>query len=140
MIQDRSIEILHRLDNKSMEMKANLLPQGTFGFPFLPHGIEQGTAELLDLVDQECQHNQVNKYFAQMLLAQPVVVTKIIPLILQGVERLIFYFPPGTGTTHEQVQVVLGDIQIGNPAEMLNFSCFGIFFPVLDKGHPAVLI
>ena len=70
-------------------MKANLLPQGTFGFPFLPHGIEQGTAELLDLVDQECQHNQVNKYFAQMLLAQPVVVTKIIPLILQGVERLI---------------------------------------------------
>lgn len=34
------------------------------------------------------------------------------------------------GTTHEQVNIILGDVQIGNPAETLN----------LGKGYPAILI
>ena len=74
---------------------------------------------MLNLIDQERRHNQMNKYFGQVLLTQPVVVTKIISLVLQGVEGLILYFPPGTGAAHEQVNVVLGYIQVGNlcPAE-----------------------
>lgn len=72
-----------------------------------------------------------------MLLTQAVVVTKVIPLIFQRIEGLVLYFPSGTGAAHEQVNIVLGDIQVGNPAEALDFSCFGIFFPVLDSSETA---
>ncbi len=44
------------------------------------------------------------------------------------------------GTTHEKVNIVLGDVQVGNPTEALDFTGLGIFFPVLDKGYPAILI
>jgi len=75
-----------------------------------------------------------------VLFAQAVIMTKMITLILQGIEGLILYFPSGSGTTHEQEYIVFSDVQISNPAETLNFSGFGILFPVLDKGYPDILV
>jgi hypothetical protein len=50
-------------------------------FSTLTNGIEQGATELLNLIDEKRQHDQMNKYFRQVLFAQSVIVAKVIPLI-----------------------------------------------------------
>src|SRR6266481_1155905 len=66
-----------------------------------------------------------------MLLAMTIVVVKIIPLIFQGVERLIFDFPPRSPTPHQLVDIGLGHSQVRHPAEVL--FLVQAHFPILNK-------
>ena len=67
---------------------------------------------MLNLVNKESQHHEQDKHLAEMLLAQAEVVAELVSLVLQGVECLVFYFPPGTGTAHKLVDILFGDIQV----------------------------
>jgi hypothetical protein len=51
--------------------------------------LKQRAAELLHLIHQKGQHHEMNKNRRKVLLAQPVVMTKVISLILQGVKSFI---------------------------------------------------
>jgi hypothetical protein len=42
-----------------------------------------------------------------MLLAMPIVVLKVIALVFQRVEDLIFDLPPGSSPPHELIHVTL---------------------------------
>src|SRR5262249_29234074 len=66
----------------------------------------------------------------------PVVVLKVIALIFQGVERLVFNFPARPTTPHEVIHVALAHPQVRHPAEVLDLVSAS--FPVLDEIDPHV--
>ena len=80
------------------------------------------------------------KHLTQVLFAKAKIMAKLVPLVLQGVEGLILYLPPGPGTTHELVHIVRCYGQIGYPAEAQRLLSLGIILPILDKGDPDVLV
>lgn len=75
-----------------------------------------------------------------MLLSQTEIVSEMIALVFQGIERLVLYFPPGPGATHKLVDILFGDIQICNPAKTLYSPGFCIVLPVFNKSDPTVLV
>ena len=77
--------------------RADILPQVPF-CPFLrQRRLEQPAAHLLSLIDQKGQHHQDGEHRAQVLLAEAKVVLKMVALVLERVEGLIFYLPAGPG-------------------------------------------
>ena len=60
----------------------------------------------------------MNKYGGEVFLTQTIVMTEVVALVFQGVERLVFDFPAGTAGAHYLVNVVAGDGEIRNPAEI----------------------
>src|SRR4051812_4397178 len=69
-----------------------------------------------------------------MLLAMAVVVLKVIALVFQGIEGLVFNFPPGATSSHEVKDIPLGHPQVGDPAKVL--ALVSAHLPVLDKIDP----
>ena len=68
----------------------------------------------------------------------PKVVLKLISLILEGVERLVFHFPACPSPTHQGVDLVLGDSEVGDPTEMAGFAAPDL--PIFQKIDPFILI
>ena len=68
----------------------------------------------------------------------PEIVFKMVPLVLEGVEGLIFDFPASASAAHngEHIPGVKG--QIGDPAEVLNL--IALDFPVLQKIDPYIWV
>ena len=75
-----------------------------------------------------------------MFFAKTKIMIEVIPLVFQGVERFIFYFPSGASTPHKLENIFLGDGQIGDPCKMLRLAGFAVFFPVLYKGDSFILV
>jgi hypothetical protein len=65
-----------------IEERSHPLPQAAFAAQFGPHRLEQGTAQLLDLVHSKRQHHQYSKHHGEMLIAMAVIVLVVIALIL----------------------------------------------------------
>ena len=84
--------------------------------------LKKPAVALLYLVDQEGQHHQVRQYRTQVLIAVAEVVLEVIALVLQGVEGLVFYFPPRPTTPHYLHEDVWLKGQIGDPAEVLGLA------------------
>jgi hypothetical protein len=61
-------------------------------------------------------------------------VAELIPLVFQGIECLVLYFPSSAGAAHKLADILQGDLQICNPAEMLLFTCLAVELPIFDKG------
>ena len=110
-----------------------MLPQSLPATFLIQDSLKQRTPQLLHLVDEKGQHHQCSEYHGQVLLAVSVVMFKMISLILQGVERLIFDLPPCPSTTHDRENIQLGDGEIRYPTEMLDFVFSN--FPILHKVH-----
>ena len=117
-----------------IEQCAHPLPQQALAPELQPDRSEQGTAQLLRLVHQKRQHHEHGKHHRQMLLAMPIVVLKVIALVFQRVEGLIFDLPPGAPTSHEVKDIPFGHPQVGDPAEVLD--PISAYLPVLDKIDP----
>src|SRR5436190_24163651 len=71
-----------------------------------------------------------------MLLTMPVVVLKVVALIFQRIERLIFYLPPRSATAHEFVDSALAYPEVRHPTEVLHLILAHL--PVLDEIDPHV--
>src|SRR6266436_404648 len=67
-----------------------------------------------------------------------VVMLKVIALIFQCVEGLIFYLPPRPATTHQGIDVAFAHPKVGHPTEVLYLLSAN--FPVLKKVHPHVRV
>src|SRR5215471_4069074 len=66
-----------------------------------------------------------------MLLAMAVVVLKVIALIFQRVERLMFDLPPRSAPAHEGIHVACTYPYVCHPTEVLHLLI--AHFPVLDE-------
>src|SRR6267378_5231366 len=66
-----------------------------------------------------------------------VVVLKVVALVFQCVERLIFDLPARPPTSHELVDVAPIDPQVRHPTEVLHLGLAHL--PVLDEIDPHVL-
>ena len=73
-----------------------------------------------------------------MLFTMAKVMVKVIALILQGIEGLIFDFPARPAAAHQVKGIILGDCKIANPGEMLVFVSFD--FPVFQKVDPHIWV
>ena len=87
---------------------------------FRPHRLEQGTAQLLGLIHQKRQHHHHGKHHREILLAMTVVVLKVIALIFQRIEGLIFDLPPRPPTAHEGIDIAFAHPQVSHPTEVLD--------------------
>jgi hypothetical protein len=87
-------QLVHGLGGIAIEQRPHALPQQALAPQFGPDRSEYGTAQLLGLVHQKREHHDCGKHNRQVLLAMAVVVLKVIALIFQRIERLIFYLPP----------------------------------------------
>ena len=98
VVNQNIIEMLHRRKVKVSEVRTNVIPHRATTRELFPNGLEGWTAELLRLVYQERQHQQQREDHGQVLPTVAKVVLKLVTLILQRVERLIFHFPTRTTT------------------------------------------
>src|SRR5882724_7527002 len=71
-----------------------------------------------------------------MLLAMAIVVLKIVALILQRIERLIFNLPPRPAIAHVFIDVTLTHPQVRHPTEVLHLVLANL--PILDEIDPYV--
>src|SRR5215471_7396226 len=117
-------QLPHGCQGIRIEQRAHPLPQQALTAQLCPHRLEQGATQLLGLVDQERQHHEHGKHDRQMLLAMAVVVLKVIALVFERIEGLVFDFPPGSPPSHEMIHIALTHADVGHPA------------PVLDLGSP----
>ena len=62
-------------------------------------------------------------------------MAKMIPLVFQGIKRLILDLPPGASAAHKMKDIFFGDGQIGDPGEMLHLPGLAVLFPVFDKAY-----
>src|SRR5215471_19848910 len=60
-----------------------------------------------------------------------IVVLKVIALIFQRIERLIFDLPPRPATAHQAIDVACAYPHVGHPTEVLDLRVLS--FPVLDE-------
>src|SRR5258706_6247671 len=60
-----------------------------------------------------------------------VIVFKVVALIFQRIERLIFNLPSGSSTPHEVKDVALAHPQVRHPTEVLDLVSAD--FPVLNE-------
>src|SRR5207253_5583945 len=83
---------------------------------------------------QERQHHQYGKHHRKMLLAMPVVVLKVVALVFQRIEGLVFNLPPGATSPHEVKDIPFVYPQVCDPTEVLDLVLAHL--PVLDKIDP----
>ena len=61
----------------------------------------------------------------------PIIVFKVIALIFQSIEGLVFNLPPRPATPHEVVHVPRADAQVGHPTKVLHLALTHL--PILDE-------
>ena len=133
-----SVEHFHGFNGDIAEYGAHIFPELSFGTRCFPCCIEEGTTQLLNLVDQEGQEHEHHKYPAEVFLAETVVMLVMVPLVLQCVESLVFHLPPSTASSHDGVCVFQSDGEIRNPAEVLR--ALWALFPVFQNIDQEVLV
>src|SRR5215471_1093059 len=133
---ERFKQLPHRMKAVIIEQRSHPLPQQPLAAKLGPHGPKQGTTELLRLIHQKRQHHQHGKHHGEVLLAVTVVVLKVVALVLERVERLIFDLPACPATPYELVDVALAYAQVRHPTEVLHLLWTSL--PVLDEIDPYV--
>jgi hypothetical protein len=88
------------------------------------------------LVHQKREHHDRGKHHGKILLAMTVVVLKMVALIFQRIERLIFNLPPRPATAHERIDVTFTYPQVRHPTEVLDLVLADL--PILDEIDPHV--
>ena len=119
-IQERFEQLAHGRQGIVIKQGSHPLPQQAFAAQLCPDRLEQRTTQLLGLVHQKRQHHQHGKHHGEMLLAMPVVVLKVIALVFQRIERLVFDLPPGASPPHEVKDVARAHAQVRHPTEVLD--------------------
>src|SRR6266849_3569552 len=76
------------------------------------------------------------KHHGPVLLAMAVVVLKVVALIFQRIERLIFHLPPRPATAHEFIDVPRTHPYVRHPTEVLDRVLADL--PILHKIDPHV--
>src|SRR5262247_630302 len=135
-IQERFEQLAHGGQGIGIKQGSHPLPPQAFAAQFCPDRLKPRTTELLYLVHQKCQHHQHGKHYGEMLLAMPIVVFKIIPLVFQRIERFVFDLPPGSSSPHEVKDVTLAHAQVRHPTEVLDLGIADL--PVLEEIDPHV--
>src|SRR5271157_4385886 len=113
-------QLLHGVKHQHVKMVADLFPEVALGLHLVPGRLEQGTAQLLNLIYQEGQHHQQGQHDRQVLLAVSEIMLQVISLVLQGVERLILDLPAGSSPPHDVPDDLRNQEKVGDPTEMLN--------------------
>jgi hypothetical protein len=67
-----------------------------------------------------------------------IIVLAMVPLVFQGVERLIFHAPPRSPTPHELIDRAFLDAEVGDPAQVLDLV--PVPLPALQEVDPKVHI
>src|SRR5215831_17095263 len=130
-IQERFEQLAHGRKGIVIKQCSHPLPQQAFATQLRPHRLEQGAAQLLGLIHQKRQHHQDGKHHGEMLFAMTVVVLKVVALIFQGIERLIFNLPARPTTPHELIDVPLAYPQVCHPTKVLPLVLANL--PILDE-------
>ena len=104
---------LHRINQVHAENIAHQFPERPFAAKLCPCSLEKPAAHLLHLINQKGEHHEDGEHGAEILLAETVIVSKVITLIFQGVEGFILDFPAGAAGPHNRFSVFLGDLQVG---------------------------
>ena len=75
------------MDSSLRQLKrgAHPIPEVSLAAQLLQHRLEQGAAQLLSLVHQECKHHKLDEVHAQVFFAETVVMLEIVSLIFEGV-------------------------------------------------------
>src|SRR6266851_5840555 len=113
-------QLAHRLEVIAIEQRPHALPQQALAPQFRPDRSEEGTAQLLGLVHQKREYHDRGKHHGKILLAMAIVVLKMVALIFQRIERLIFNLPPRPATAHEFRDVPRTHPYIRHPTEVLD--------------------
>jgi len=74
----------HGIKAVVIEQRSHALPQATLAAHLRPHGLEQGTAQLLGLVDQKRQHHHQGKHHREILRAMTVSVLEVVALVFRN--------------------------------------------------------
>ena len=114
-----------------MVITTNSIPEITFALHLGQGRLEQRAAELLDLVHEKGQHHQQGEHHREVLFDVTEVVFQAVSLIFQGVERFVFDLPPGPATTHDGVNRLGCQPQVGDPREILQLA-IGMDFPIFE--------
>lgn len=138
VVNQNIIEMLHRRKVKVSEVRTNVIPHRATTRELFPNGLEGWTAELLRLVHQERQHHQQREDHGQVLPTVAKVVLKLVTLILQRVERLIFHFPTRTTTAYQMQSILLRHHEIRDPTEIRVPVTRCIVLAVLQKVHQQI--
>jgi len=96
-------------------------------------------AELLNLINQEIQHHQHGHNRAQILISMTVIMLKMIPLILKGIDRFVLDSPPGTSGTHNWVSIFFRNIELSDPAKILLFARL-FRFPIFQYTDSTIMV
>ena len=94
--------------------------------------MEERAAHLLYLIHQKGQHHQCDKDAAQMFFAQSVIMIKVISLILERIDGLVFNPPSSPAAAHDLLGILLGDFYVRYPTESLADSWLVLPFLVKD--------
>lgn len=70
---DDAVEHFHGLNGDIAKYGAYVFPELSFGTGSFPGCIEKGATQLLNLVSQESQHHEHDKYQAEVLLTKTIV-------------------------------------------------------------------
>ena len=107
IIEHDLVEVPHRLENEVPEVRPQMVPQRPLAPQFLPKGLEQRAAELLDLIDQERQHHQHGEDHRQVLLAVAIIVFEVVTLVLERVEGFVLDLPATSSTPYQPAGILL---------------------------------
>src|SRR6266852_3829429 len=124
-------QLAHRREVIAIEQRPHALPQQALAPQFRPDRSEEGTAQLLGLVHQKREYHDRGKHHGKILLAMAIVVLKMVALIFQRIERLIFNLPPRPATAHERIDVTFTHPQVRHPTEVLDLVLS--YLPILHK-------
>jgi hypothetical protein len=137
-VKDDAIELIHGFELETVKQRAHLFPESFLRADFFENGLEKGATESQGLIDQECEHHDLHKDHAEVLLSEAVVVLEVVALVFQGVEGLIFDLPPGAARPHDATNIGLGDGNVGDPGEPDLFIASHL--PVFEEVDPDVLV
>ena len=121
-IQERFEQLAHGCQGIVVKQGAHPLPEQALAAQLRPDRLKQRTTELLGLVHQEGQQHQHGKHHGEMLLAMPIVVLEIIPLVFQRIKRFVFDLPPGAASPHKVKDIAPAHAQVRHPTEVLDLG------------------
>ena len=129
---DCAINNLHGVYLIDSEIAADALPQIALGSGFGLGFLEEPAAHLLDLINQKCHHHD-GKDTTEIIFTQSIIMAKVVSLIFQGIKGLICDTPTGTPGSHDVVDIVFGNFQVGYPTETGGLAQLVVDLPVLEK-------
>ena len=120
-----------------MKDSPDFFPEVSLAAGLLPCRVKERARHPLYLIRQESEEPEHHRDHAQVLLTQAVVVLEMVSLVLEGAEGLVLCLPSRAASAHDGVDVVTGEGEIRDPAEVL-CSPWAVFpvFQDIDRKIP----